>query len=337
MSNSASVRQQGKAKALFAIKLLVTVLLFAVIVWKADWVSVADGFRHTKLFLIFIVFVSLVLGVTISTYKWQLLLSIHGAPFPFNRLHKYYFIAMFFNNFLPTSIGGDGYRIYKTLNNRRSKTSAVIAVFMERVTGLIVLLVIGFFGGAIGFLANGHELSRIVVIAGLVGAVAAIPILALAFNKRFMDWLTAWKRFPAILRNVIEHLGDYRRRSGKMLSVVIISFGFHIFTLFWWLLLIQAVGESLSFVDLAVVIALLSIVAVVPLSINGIGLVDGSFIYLAGQFGIGYEAALMVMLLQRVLLIPISLVGVFLYFAEKRAEKRVAPEGGTESSMEVES
>jgi len=87
----------------------------------------------------------MLLSVSISAYKWQMMLKLHGVHFSFSKLHRYYFTAVFFNNFLPTSIGGDGYRIYKTFGNPRSTSSSVIAVVMERLTGIIALLAIGYF------------------------------------------------------------------------------------------------------------------------------------------------------------------------------------------------
>jgi glycosyltransferase 2 family protein len=79
-------------------------------------------------------------------------LSIHRVPFEFRTLQKYYFIAMFFNNFLPSTIGGDSYRVIKTMHNPRSRSSAVIAVLMERLTGLAALLLLGYLGAIVEYL-----------------------------------------------------------------------------------------------------------------------------------------------------------------------------------------
>jgi hypothetical protein len=315
VSRGDPIRRRG----ILLLKIAVTVLLCAVIVWKADWAAVGAGFRAADLPLIGVVFACMVACVTISAWKWKLLLSIHGARLPFNRLHRYYFIAMFFNNFLPTSIGGDGYRIYKTLDNQRSKTAAVLAVFMERLSGIASLLVIGVVCGAIGYFQDGHPLSRLALYAGVVGAAVGLPLLAMLIHPRTQRWIRSRPRLPGVIRSALEHLDDYGRRPRLSALVVLVSFGFHLFTLAWWLLLVRALGGSLSLTDLAVVAAVLSIVAVIPLSINGIGLVDGSFIYLSGQFGLDYDTALMFMLAQRALLIPISLAGGLLYLAQRDA------------------
>jgi uncharacterized protein (TIRG00374 family) len=59
---------------------------------------------------------------------------------------KLYFVGSFFNNFLPTSIGGDAYKIYKLGEKLSSKTNAFTATFLERFLGMFVLVIISLFG-----------------------------------------------------------------------------------------------------------------------------------------------------------------------------------------------
>jgi uncharacterized protein (TIRG00374 family) len=92
-------------KFAFPIKLLVTIALSTLIIWKGDWGTIWKALQSSDPFLILCVFASMIFCVTISAFKWQLLLSIHGIHIDFGKLHKYYFTALFFNNFFPTNIG----------------------------------------------------------------------------------------------------------------------------------------------------------------------------------------------------------------------------------------
>jgi len=267
---------------MLALKALVTVALVVFIVSRADWAAVGSTLAAADRTLILIVFAMMVFCVCFSAYKWQKLLAIHGAGFGFAKLNRWYFVAMFFNNFLPTSIGGDGYRIWRTLDNERSRTAAVVAVFAERLSGILTLLLIGFIGALIGWAVSGHALSKLVGQFGVIGLVIGLP--------------AAW-------------------------AVLGVSVIFHFLSLFWMGMLLRAVGASVEFWDLAVIASLISVITVLPISINGIGVVDGAFIWLAGQFGVAYEPALGYMLLQRALLIPISIAGAWFYFTAKRVPK----------------
>jgi len=307
-----------KKKLLLTLKITVTLLLTSVLLFNADWHAITLGIRHAQPSGLFLVLLAMSLCVSISAWKWLLLLRIHGAVFAFSHLQKWYFIAMFFNNFLPTSIGGDGYRIYRTLNNERSRTAAVLAVFTERLSGILTLLLVGWFAAIIGSIVHGGPLSKTYVRLGIIGLVIAVIVILLLLNHRFWQRLLHWKRLPKIIHTLTAHLADYRKQPGRSAGVLAVSLLFHLFTISWIWLLMKTAGEPLPWYDVAVISALLSVVAVVPLSINGIGVIEGSLIYLAGQFGMSYDTALLVALLQRLLLIPISLAGGFLYLLERR-------------------
>ncbi len=315
------------------LKLAVTLALVGLIVFYADWGRFLDILKTANPLLVFCVFCLMVLCVSISAWKWQSLLRIHGAQFGFVKLHRWYFVAMFFNNFLPTSIGGDGYRVWRTLENSRSRTSAVLAVLVERLSGIASLLGLGLLGALIGWFIHGHRLSGFYLICGVAGLILAGIFLCWLFFNDGVKRLRQWPRLPEKARIVIEHLDDYATDPGASIrAVVIISVVFHAVSLLWMSTLVRSVGDSIAVHDLALVAALISVVAVIPISINGIGVVDGSFIWLAGQFGVSYEAALGVMLLQRALLIPISLCGAWLYFRDGK-DRRIRPAEEIENAL----
>ena len=304
---------------LFVIKLSITIALCAVILWKVDWRETWHALQQTNLIILCTVFAGMILNVLVSTLKWKILLSIHGIQFKFSQLCKYYFTASFFNNFLPSTIGGDGYRIYKTFKNPISKAGAFTSVFIERITGISALMFIGFIGGIISYLKTGNEISRLVVFGGSLGlGILIIFFLAMKFTATPLKRLGS-KILPKRFQGVTEHLKDYKHNHRKILMVILLSLFFQLFLLFYRLLIIYAVGSTISIANMAVVVALSTIVALVPISINGIGLLDGSFIYLLVTFNVGYEQAFIVMILIRLLNFPLGLIGGIFYFFDKKS------------------
>jgi len=299
-------------------KLLITIILCAVILWKVDWGETWQALQQTNLIILCAVFVGMILNVLASTLKWKILLSIHGIQFKFSQLYKYYFTASFFNNFLPSTIGGDGYRIYKTFKNPVSKAGAFTSVFIERITGISALMFIGFIGGIVSYLQTGNEIARLVVFGGSLGlGILILFVLTIKFTASPLKRLGN-KILPKRFEGIAEHLKDYKHNNRKILIVILLSLFFQLFLLFYRLLIIYAVGASISIVNLAVVVALSTIVALVPISINGIGLLDGSFIYLLANFNVGYEQAFIVMILIRLLNFPLGLIGGVFYFFDKK-------------------
>lgn len=306
----------GRAKTI--LKGLVTATLCTLIIWQGDWRAIWDTLRRANPLMISAVFVGMLLGVTISTYKWRLILSVHGLHFGFNRLQGYYFTSVFFNNFLPSNIGGDVYRIYQTARNHPSRAAAVVAVLTERLTGIWALVALAAMGEAIVHAQGDFHPPWLFPVTLVFGAVALSPILFMTVSGRAQSWLLAARWFPAKLKKVLALSADYRRQPAKTLQVIAISFGFHLFTLSWMLILSYAAGDPSGLARLVLGAAISNLAALIPVSLNGIGLFDGSFIYVMGDMGMTFDAALMMMLVIRALLIPLSLVGGIFYLKEKK-------------------
>lgn len=320
MRNSPRTWAGTRGAIVLAIKCSVAVLLLALIASKVDWSKTWEQLRAAGPALIIVVFAIMIANVFMSAFKWGLLLRIHRVIYSVWTLSAYYFVAIFFSNFLPSSIGGDGYRIYKTLDNERGKTSAVVAVFMDRLIGIAVLLVLGFVAAQV--LPYTPSVVSLGVGAVMIGALVGLWI---AWSLR--------SRLPHKLRNVtdslVDHAGDYARRPQLTLAVVAVSVTFHCMLAFAYLLAIRSAGDyGAGLLELLVVLAISNIVAVLPISINGIGVFEGVFMYLLDQYGVPYEASVVPMILNRVLLLPLSVVGAVLYFGARFSElqlKRASP------------
>ncbi|HEU4617218.1 MAG TPA: lysylphosphatidylglycerol synthase transmembrane domain-containing protein [Gammaproteobacteria bacterium] len=302
-------------------KCAVAVALVWLIAREIDWSESWREFRSAGFGLVAVVFAMLFVNVFISALRWGLLLRIHSVAYSLWTLSAHYFVAIFFNNFLPSNIGGDGYRIYKTLDNERGKTSAVIAVLAERLSGIGVLILLGF-GAAQILEPRTPDSVSFIMAAVAVGAVAA-PIAAWTLRSRLPG------KLKKLTIDVGEHIDDYGRRPGLTLAAVALSAAFHLMLALAYYLAIRHSGaQHASILELLVALAIGNIVAVLPISFNGIGVFEGAFMYLLAQYGVPYEASVIPMILNRVLLVPLSAIGAAIYFGNRLqgwAPKRVEP------------
>ena len=326
-----------KSRLILVLKVSVTAALCALIVWKGDWHEIGQVLRSASPWLLLAVFVCVVLNVPLSAYKWRILLEIHGEDFRFSRLTVYYFVAVFFNNFLPSIIGGDTYRIYKTAKSSHSKAAAVLAVFSERLTGIIAMVLLGFLGSWVIFSKSRLTVPDAGNLILVFGAMTAITAIIVVLSKTIISRLRKAERLPGKIKILLNRLSDYRHFPKKTMQIFAISFFFHLFTFFWMLVLIRAFGAHLNYFHVAVAVSVSSLVAMIPISINGIGLWDGSFIYVAGKLGLDYDHALMVMIMQRFMLIILSMVGGFFYMKERQPQEIEKLKGKRELSGNGES
>lgn len=294
-----------KKQILFTLKIIVAIVLYASILKNVDWSSIPGAIEQTNLQLICSVILLMALNTLMCAYKWKLLLMAQGIHFRFSELSKWYFSTFFFNNFFPSTLGGDGYRLIKTMNNPHSKTGAAMAIVMERAMGAFALLFLGFTGGIFSYIQFHDDVSLASIIIGFSGMCIILGCYALLNVK---DWVP----------EKVKQLLSQKIYTNQTLPVLLLSILYQLLIVVSRLLLVYSIGQSLSFSAITVTTVISSIVALIPITLNGLGLMDGSFIFLLTYYGINYEHAVIVMLLIRLIQIPFSLLGGILHLFEKK-------------------
>ena len=118
------------------LRLLVTLLLLILILYRVDWGEfrrIGGEVRHS---LVVAGYLLNLLMVWINSYRWNVLIRSLGYWVGTFRLASYYFVAMFFNTFLPTSIGGDVMRVLDLSRHTRGRSAAMASIIVERLLGL---------------------------------------------------------------------------------------------------------------------------------------------------------------------------------------------------------
>ncbi len=317
MSGGGGDRPTLRKRLLFLVKLTVTLGLIGLILYQVDWPDFWRRLRAFEWWVIAGVLLIWAVLLTASVMKWQALLRVHGLRYPLGLLHRWYVISYFLSQFLPSIIGGDAFRIYKTLQNGRHRACAVLPVFVERASGLGALLIIGAVCAVIDWGQTGHVVSGWAAAVSAVGAVVGLAGLAVVWGLRLDRRLVRWPRTPNAVRALLMHSADYARHPGEMAWAVFISFFFHGFRVVVFWLLLLGMGYTTPYTQLAVITAAFTVIGMLPISLGGWGLIDGSFIGLAVLYGVPTEVGLTAMLMSRVTSLPIAIIGGLLYSTEK--------------------
>lgn len=318
---------RGRRPLWLLLKLAVTIGLSGLIIALVDWTQFWEALESSRWWIVAAVFFLLVAGLVTSAYKWQQLLLVHDLPYPLRQLVRWYLVASFLNHFLPSSIGGDGYRIYRTWHNQRGKSAAVIAILVERITGMAALAILGCTAGLLLYAETRNALAGGMAGAGAVALAAAMGGVFLAVRLRLLDRLAVSGSWVRWLAGAVTFIRDFQRYPRKIGLVGVVSLAFHANKILAVWLLLVALGETVNPLQLAVALFAVEVAGLIPLSIGGLGLVEGSFMLTMTHFGVGYEVSLAAMLLMRVLVMPLSLLGAVLYFAGNRLETTTVADG----------
>lgn len=257
--------------------------------------------------------------ILLSAWRWQMLLDTQEVAASFRFLTASFLVATYFNNFLPSNIGGDVVRIADSARLTGSKTIAGTVVLVDRAMGLVALLTVAAAGAllspAAGLRVPGFEHLWVVAVAALmIGA-------ALLLQPRLIPAAVAplVRLRPALLGPRLERLeATLQRMSAHRLEAVFVFLGglaVQLVLVAFYMAVAYALGARLPWLAALVVVPVSFIVQMVPVSMNGFGVREAVFGYFFGQLGLGVDAGLALSLISQGLIILFSLTGglVFLF------------------------
>ena len=127
------------------LKACVAVLLIGAMILQLDWSTFARQLHTLRWPIIATVALLFPTALLLNAAKWSSALRLHDLNLRFNYLFRAGCVGYFVNNLLPTAIGGDIYRVYRT-SGSGSTSQAVSAVLLERFVGLAIMLLHGLVG-----------------------------------------------------------------------------------------------------------------------------------------------------------------------------------------------
>ena len=98
------------------------------------------GARPSLLWLAVFVFP---LTFVITSYRWHALLEAIDIAIPLGRVFTLNMVGGFYNTFMPGSTGGDALKAWYASKHTPFRTRAVMSVLVDRVIGLLALIVVG--------------------------------------------------------------------------------------------------------------------------------------------------------------------------------------------------
>jgi glycosyltransferase 2 family protein len=304
---------RARSLAITAIKAAVSIGLLYVLFSRVDvarlW-SVARQASPAWLATALLLYFAMVLA---SAGRWGLLLRAQHVRLPYSFLTQSYLIATFFNNFLPSNIGGDVVRITDTAKASGSKTLATTVVLIDRGIGLLGLALMAATGASLMHRMAVGPVGPAVLWAGFgVGAMIATPALLMpeivtkllqplrVFHQQWVDariekltyTLTRFKETPAALAGCFA--------GAVVVQAILVGF---------YVAIARSMNIPIGFAELAVIVPVSFIVQMIPLSVNGFGVREATFGFYFTRLGLPLESALLVSFVGAALIMVFSLTG----------------------------
>lgn len=284
---------------LTTLKILVSLGALAFVFTKIDFSQMGEILRGSRLWLLILALGVFAASKLIAAFRLNLYFRSIGITLNQAQNIRLYLLGMYYNLFLPGGIGGDGYKIY-LLHKRSSVKSGRIfwAVLLDRVNGVVALCCL-----VLVFL---YVLDLEVLAFFRVAPLLALPLGLLVFYLLIRAF---YAHFAPILATT------------TLLSLLVQ--GLQVLCAF---LILRAIGVQGHEINYLSVFLVSSIVAMIPLSIGGVGLRELTFLYGSRLLELDVNMSVALSLLFYLITALVSLCG--LYFG-LRVDRVFPGESGT--------
>lgn len=303
-----SGRIRRATRSLWA-RIAVTMALLGIVASQIDWAQMGERLRHGHP-LDFLAAVTLVLvALVIGAYRWWRLLRKANVPLGVSSLARIYAIATFSNTFLPTTVGGDVTRALLVVRRGPLLTRVAITIVVDRLGGLAGLLGIAWIAFAFhsAVVPNGAQVFLVWVTAAVL--IGSLVVLAATFRGSRLARVLVPERLMSAARQSRSLLQSYARDPATLIGLLISSLLFQALISLQLVMLARAIDVHLSFSMAAVALALVTVVTLIPVSIGGFGVREGSYVVLLGGVSIVATDATLISVLSVATLFLASLPG----------------------------
>ncbi len=321
-------KQKKKGYLGLAVRFLVAAAACGLLVKSLDFKQLADTFQKLNLWILAAAVGIFTAGQTIVALRWWILMRANQIFIRLWQAVKLTFLGIFFNNFLPGAISGDFLRAWYVAKHTDRKMLAAISVFMDRLMALFASFIMACTALLIAHPEGIFQAQDKQGLDGLKSALYYIPVILIGIIiiMRIVLFFPFGKRlFLKLTQSVIVHfrrfvydlseaaLSCVRKPLTLPISVLLtLILQFSVIFALW--MVGSSLGMTVGLGDYLVYFPLMWVVGSIPVSIAGVGVVEGGIVALFSQFsGASVESAAALALCQRLIWILGSLPGMAIH------------------------
>ena len=287
-----------KVKKIF--KVVCSVGLIAFLLFHLDFAKIST-LSWRMVFIPFVVSVLVtLLALLIMSYRWKLLIRQYlSIETPVLRLFNYYLTGMFFNIFLPGAIGGDVVRTKRLVDREgASVKGATTITIVERAAGVYGLGLLLAVSLAVGNFPERFQISQWIpqwlLWCSPIIVLSVVPVLKYLLNKHDLP-----TTYSFILQTIavllLSQMGDV--------------------TIAW--IFSRSLGIEIGYAAFIFIMPLVYVATVLPISLGGLGVREGSLAGLMMLYGVDASVAIVISLLMYLVKVVVGIIGYFVYLKEK--------------------
>lgn len=316
-------------KLFFIIRAIISISLIVFLFWmmRDKFPSILDTIRTTnKWYLLTGLIFYLFSGILIAL-RMKNVVSVQGIHFTLKESVYLTLMGYFFNNFLPTSIGGDVVKAYYAGKRINNKGAGFAGIFMDRFLAMIPYTFIP----TITLLFFHHNIDNKAVISAVyLVFFGSMVFLWLFLHRKTVSLLAVFlepfekKLWYRKIKQGYEFLNRYAKHKKILIKTIVLAASAQILVIIAVFFFAKAVGaDNVHFGIFFLVVPIIGVISLLP-SVNGLGIRESGFVYLLKNYMLAEQAFAISVLF----LMAISIVGIMggIVYAAKRDIFTVKPE-----------
>jgi len=273
-------------KFYFCLRGILSLALIALVLRKLDWTRLGEVLTRVNVGWAVSGWALSALLIAGLALRWRIFLRQQGIALPFTTILSLTWAGQFFNSVMPGSTGGDVVKIYRICQLAPGRKAAAVAtIFVDRLTAFLVLAVLA----GVAFVINPaplgvlltHSLSTRVMAGWLLASLAVVAAAVWLIGRflRSTHWGGRLARTFAAARN---HLSFNR----GLLAAVLLAAALHLLNILIAYLFARALGISLTYLQVLLIVPVVAFFVMLPVTINGHGLRELLLIAYFTQMGV---------------------------------------------------
>lgn len=301
-------------------KIMISAALLYLALRKVDLSELFSRFTVTSLFWIGVAIAVAFLQIFVGVLRWRQISAVCGAPLELSRAMRYNVIGSFFNQTLPSAIGGDAVRLWLVARAGAGWRAATYSIFVDRAIGLIALavLIVASLPWSYTLITDPHGRSALLLI-DLLALAGGLGFLIFGMLK--WSWLKTWWATHHIHAcAVIANRVIFSRTRGPI--VAILSVLVHVLAVVIAWCVVRSIAAPVRFSDVFLLVPPVMLITMMPISIAGWGVREATMSLAFGFAGLAANEGVNVSLLFGAVYFIVGAVGglVWILSAEKAAQ-----------------
>ncbi|MGE3063769.1 MAG: YbhN family protein [bacterium] len=261
-------------------RIIITVLIMFAIFSKIDLQGTLKVMANSKFSFLLLAFLTNFAFTYILALRWQMVLKLYGFSVSIFRSFKIYMIGLFFGNFLPSTVGTDVIRGIYVANDEKPLSDVVSSILIERWIGLLGILFYIIIVPIIFF-------SRVQIKYFLPISAAGVLFSAIFFTAisndivfKFFYGLFSKIRFLKLgerINSLFTSLRLIKNHKKQLVINLLLSFMIQVVFVFTNYFIVLSQGLSIDFIELVIYIPFISLISMIPVTINGLGLREWAY------------------------------------------------------------